>query len=182
MKTKFLTVLGLFFVAIGSVYSNNPTESQVKVKDFNFSAEINYNGKIEELWNAELGLKMYVLEMNNSEDLLIAYQEKNSTELTPIAFYVNEANGITYKDINNRKDVLNLEVLDGKIVKYNYYEQNDSKSGFALKKCPGGSTINCIKFTMQVIASDGESAFYCALSGGYCPAAVATACAISCNL
>lgn len=182
MNTKFSTVLGLFFIAISSVLASNPSDSEVRVKDFKYSSEIKYNGTIEEIWNSELGLKMYVFQMENSDDLLIAYQDKDSKELTPVTFYNNEKQGFTYKDINNRKEVLSVEVADGKIVKYKYFEQNDSKMGYALKKCPGGSTMNCIKFTMEAIASDGEATFYCALSGLYCPVAVATACAASCNL
>ncbi|WP_445712987.1 hypothetical protein [Flavobacterium sp.] len=178
MKTKFLTVVGLLLLTITNAFSNDL--GQVKVKDFNFSSEINYEGNVEEIWNKELGLKMYVFTMKNSNDLLIACEDKNSSELTPITFYQSNNDGFTYKDINNRKEVLTVGVVEGKVVSYNYIEKNDSKYGFALKKCPGGSTMGCIKLSMSACASDGECAFYCALAGGYCPAAVATACAASC--
>lgn len=179
MKTKFLTIAGLLFINLTNAFSVNFNE--IKVKDFNFASEINYDENVEEIWNEQLQLKTYVFTMKNSSDFLIACEDKSSNLLTPIAFYQNNIDGFTYKDINNRKEVLNVTVIDGKVVNLNYIEANDSKSGFALKGCPGGSTINCIRRVMQIIASDGESAFYCALSGAYCPAAVAASCAISCN-
>ncbi|MCW1148132.1 hypothetical protein [Flavobacterium lacisediminis] len=180
MKTKFLTIVVMLLLTVSSAFSNNL--GKVKVKDFNFSSEINYDSNVEEIWNHELGLKMYVFTMQNSNDLLIAYEDKDSSELTPVAFYQSNSNGFTYKDINNRKEVLTVGLDNGKVVSYNYIEKNDSKYGFALKKCPGGSTFGCIKLSMSACASDGECAFYCAIAGAYCPAAIATACAASCNL
>lgn len=180
MRTKILSVIGLLLITLTSAFSNEI--NQIKVKDFNFSSEINYEGNVEEIWNEELQLKMYVFTMKNSNDLLITCEDKSSHLLTPIAFYQNNGNGFTYKDINNRKEVLVVGLKDGKISTMNYIEKNDSKSGYALKKCPGGSTLKCISISMSACASDGECAFYCAIAGGYCPAAVATACAASCNL
>ncbi|WP_445724330.1 hypothetical protein, partial [Flavobacterium sp.] len=118
MKTKFLTVVGLLLLTITNAFSNDL--GQVKVKDFNFSSEINYEGNVEEIWNKELGLKMYVFTMKNSNDLLIACEDKNSSELTPITFYQSNNDGFTYKDINNRKEVLTVGVVEGKVVSYNY--------------------------------------------------------------
>lgn len=179
MKTKFLTIVGLLMLTVTSVFSNNL--GQVKVKDFNFSSEINYDSNVEEIWNQELGLKMYVFTMKNSNDLLIACQDKESDELRPIAFYEKNQKGFSFKDVNNRKDVLIFELNEGDKLTMNYIEENDSKYGFALKKCPGGSTLACVKLAAAAIDSDSEATAYCWFAGFYCPAAYITACAISCN-
>lgn len=180
MKTKFYFLVSFLFVAISSIYANETDSEKVKVKDFNFSNEINYEGSIESFMNEEVGVMVYILPMKDSDDLLIAYLGKGENELTPVSFMNLSENKLIYKDVNNRKEVI-IATKESGSINVEYLEVNDSKIGFALKKCPGGSTLNCIKTSMMAIASDGEAAFYCALAGAYCPAAVATACAISCN-
>jgi len=63
-----------------------------------------------------------------------------------------------------------------------YFEENDSKEGYALAKgCMGGSTIACIDIAVTACASDAWCAVMCGVTWQYCLSAIAVSCAIACN-
>lgn len=127
---------------------------------------------------------VYLIPMQNSQDFLLAYDNKTSSELTPFAFINMESKKSVFKDINNRKNVLSLYFNeDWEFFKSEYFEENDSKEGFALlaADCMGGSTINCIAIAISACNQDTVCSLLCRLTGWRCPLAIAAACLISCN-
>lgn len=187
MKILFIytfLILSLF----GDSYQYSETSygngEELKIKKFNFSSDVILNGDIESRLDHKTKRKVYLIPMKNSNDQLLAYKGDNSPDLTPIVFINLDGSEVVYKDVNNRKKVLTLSLLENdEIEEFEYFDKNDSKSGYALTAagCMGGSTIGCIKMALIACDQDYECSLYCRATGWRCPIAIAIACAIHCN-
>ncbi|MCF6279672.1 MAG: hypothetical protein L3J14_04930 [Flavobacteriaceae bacterium] len=135
-KTRILLLVCSLFISSTSVWAKAleiKSNDKLKIKEFNHAKDVNFNGNIESYWDEKANVNVYLIPMKNSEDKLVAYGDKVSFELTPIIFINLESEKIIYKDVNNRKKVLTLDVAkDGRIVNSEYFKENDSNEGYAL--------------------------------------------------
>jgi hypothetical protein len=116
-KAVTLTILFLF-VIINQTQANKEIdcdENPLNLKAFNDSSEVDFNVGVEKEWIEEQEVFMYLISMKNSTDKLLAIKFKGEKELTPILFInINEDKNL-FKDINNRKKVLEIKYGEEKI-------------------------------------------------------------------
>lgn len=124
---------------------------------------------------------MYLVPMKNSNDLLMAYLKDK--ELIPLFFVEEKNNLLKCKDVNNRKEVLDLKInTTGKFEVVDFKENNISNSNIGLKSCLGqSSTLGCVRYAVNACIQDNECAFWCGATAVYCLSAITAACAVSCN-
>jgi len=172
----------LFVVALitNNFYANNLDSEKIKIKDFNFISEVDYEKQFQNFFDETTQITMYLVPMKNSGDLLITYLKDN--ELIPFFFIEQKGNTILCKDVNNRKDVLDLKINEsGKFEVVEFKEFNISND-ISLKSCLGqSSTWNCIKYAVNACVNDTSCAFLCGVTVQYCLSAIAISCAASCN-
>uniref|UniRef100_UPI004049C6EF hypothetical protein n=1 Tax=Gelidibacter sp. TaxID=2018083 RepID=UPI004049C6EF len=159
-------------------------DNEFKIVEFKYSIDVDYNKSAEIYFDENTKATSYTFAMKGSEDRLITYLDEKNRMLIPIAFVVSDGSNITYKDVNNRKEVLVIDVTNtGKIKKMQYFEMNDSKEGLALNRadCIGGSTLGCAVEAWKACNADWECRLLCIGARGYCEAAILLACAVSCN-
>lgn len=179
---KKIIFLFAFTLIANNFYANNLDNEKIKIKDFNFISEVDYEKQFEMFFDENSQKTIYLIPMKNSTDLLVAYQGLNN-ELVPLNFMEISDGDYKLKDINNRKDVLVLELnQSGKFFEKEYIESNDSKIGLAMKGCLGQtSTLACTRVAINACSADTECSLMCRLAGFQCLAAITAACAVSCN-
>lgn len=180
-KIFFILVLAFIIIAMPSWTSKKSNMNErltKKILKFNYSNEVDYEGEFDSFFDDKVENMIYLIAMKNSIDKLIAYESENG-DLTPIGFIVLSKEKLILKDINNRKITIDADLKKNEI---KYLEENDSKYGFALTKkdCLGGSTSACFWIAWDSCQADSGCSLTCTLAGAYCPAAILTACAISC--
>ena len=181
LLVRFLLISSISVWAFETTITYNCED--LKIKKFNYSEEVDFNGNIESFLDVKTNTLVYLIPMQNSQDFLLAYDDETSSELTSFAFINMEPKKSVFKDINNRKNVLSLySNEDGEFFKLEYFEENDSKEGYALAKgCMGGSTIACIDIAVTACSSYAWCAVMCGVTWQYCLSAIAVSCAIACN-
>ncbi len=187
-KTKILLLICSLFIFSINLSAKEVLKgadgNELKVKEFNYSEEIDYNGDVDSYWDEASKKHVYSIPMINSKDMLLAYKDESSFELTPVIFLNLESENAIYKDINNRKVVMNLELTEsGKVANFEYFKENDSQEGFALAGdgCIGGSTTNCMRIAIAACQQDWQCQILCRLSGWRCHGAIIIACIATCN-
>lgn len=175
----FLSITNLNYAKNEIVENDNP----LKILNFNYISEVDFDGLVEKEWVQEQKVYIYAITMKNSTDKLLAIQNKDENELKPFAFVEINNGQLFYKDINNRKKVLEINKV-GDEIKLTYFENNDSKEGLALTKkgCLGqDSTLGCYKYAKESCETDLGCYVMCEVSGWRCDVAILAACAVSCN-
>lgn len=162
-------------------FANNTCNDKIKIKDFNFISEVDFNGQIDSFFDENLEVTIYLFPMKGSNDKLLAYQTQED-DLIPVIFLEEKDSEIISKDINNRLEVLNIKFDKQDVVeKVTYFEANDSKLGFA-KSCLGqSSTAACIGYALSACDADPECRGLCFWARFQCLSSIAIACAVSCN-
>lgn len=182
----------VLFITLVSLMSFNQTKANEKINlkenplnliEFNYLNDVDFNAEIETEWIEDKKIYVHLISMKNSSDKLLAIQKKGVKELRPIAFLNMNGNKHSFKDINNRKTVLDIRINNEKVTKV-YYENNDTKKGLALTAggCLGkGSTIECYSFAIDSCNQDFTCRWMCKFAGFRCHAAIFVACYFNCD-
>jgi hypothetical protein len=152
---------------------------------FDFYDDVDFDKPFQKVYMEDLKADAFLIQMKNSEDILITI--KSEQGLKPIIFANYKDNYILYKDINNRKTTIQLNLISNNsgtyITNVKYFESNDSKRELALAGgCLGGSTSACIELAVEACMSDGWCTITCGLTFPQCVSAIALACAYNCNV
>lgn len=176
-KLKIFSILVLF-LTINLVKAND-----LKVKEFKYSYKIDYNIVPEILYNDNIKGNIYFFSTFDSNEILIAFKEKDAKELTPVLFSSSKDGKTLIKDVNNYLDVIIIDYKDNKIKSIELYDKNFSKNSY-LKAggCLGGSTSACFDMATSACHSDPGCNAMCYLAGIFrCHGAMLLACAYNCN-